>query len=115
MATLGWTADRLGRRMFLVVVACVFGLGIAGLALAGSFWPLVLALVCSLRPPVSTTWGSTPRRWTWSRSTGRRFMSLLHAGFSGGAMVGAVGAGVLIQAGVDYRIVYWACWSRSRP
>jgi hypothetical protein len=33
-------------------------------------------------------------------------MSLLHAAFSGGAMVGALGAGVLIQAGVDYRIVY---------
>jgi MFS family permease len=40
------------------------------------------------------------------QATGRRFMSLLHAAFSGGAMVGALGAGVLIQVGVDYRIVY---------
>jgi fucose permease len=35
-------------------------------------------------------------------------MSYLHAAFSGGAMVGALGAGALRQAGVDYRLVYLA-------
>lgn len=35
-------------------------------------------------------------------------MSYLHAAFSGGAMAGAVGAGALLQAGVDYRLVYLA-------
>ena len=45
MALLGWTADRLGRKAFLVVVTCVFGLGIARLALAGSFAALVLVLI----------------------------------------------------------------------
>lgn len=42
------------------------------------------------------------------RVSGRRFMSYLHAAFSGGAMAGAVGAGALLQAGVDYRLVYLA-------
>jgi predicted MFS family arabinose efflux permease len=42
------------------------------------------------------------------RLSGRRFMSYLHAAFSGGAMVGALGAGALRQAGVDYRLVYLA-------
>jgi predicted MFS family arabinose efflux permease len=42
------------------------------------------------------------------RLSGRRFMSYLHAAFSGGAMAGALGAGALRQAGVDYRLVYLA-------
>jgi MFS family permease len=33
-------------------------------------------------------------------------MSYLHAAFSGGAMVGSVGAGALSQVGTDYRLVY---------
>jgi hypothetical protein len=41
-------------------------------------------------------------------SLGWSFMSLLHAAFSGGAMVGAIGAGVVIQAGADYRMVFLA-------
>ncbi len=45
MASLGWTADRLGRKAFLVVVTGVFGTGIAGLALAGSFADLVVVLI----------------------------------------------------------------------
>ena len=106
MATLGWTADRLGRRTFLVVVACVFGLGIAGLALAGGFWPLVLAVVVLSSATGLYDVGVNASAVDLEQVTGRRFMSFLHAGFSGGAMLGAVGTGVLIQAGVDYRIVY---------
>jgi MFS family permease len=106
MATLGWTADRLGRRTFLIVVACVFGLGIAGLALAEGFWPLVLAVVVLSSATGLYDVGINASAVDLEQVTGRRFMSFLHAGFSGGAMLGAVGAGVLIQAGVDYRIVY---------
>jgi len=32
MPALGWTADRLGRKVFLAAVTCVWGTGIAGLA-----------------------------------------------------------------------------------
>ncbi len=108
MATLGWTADRLGRRTFLVVVACVFGLGIAGLALAAGFWLLVLVLAVLSSATGLYDVGINASAVDLEQATGRRFMSFLHAGFSAGAMVGAVGAGVLIQAGLDYRIVYLA-------
>jgi MFS family permease len=33
-------------------------------------------------------------------------LTLLHAGFSGGGLIGAVGGGALIGAGVDFQIVY---------
>ena len=108
MATLGWTADRLGRSVFLVVVACFFGLGIAGLALAGGFWTLVLVLLVLSSATGLYDVGINASAVDLEQATGRRFMSFLHAGFSGGAMVGAVGAGLLIQAGLDYRIVYLA-------
>jgi len=106
MATLGWTADRLGRRKFLVVVACVFGLGICGLALAWGFWLLVLALVVLSSATGLYDVGINAAAVDLEQASGQRFMSLLHAAFSGGAMVGALGAGVLIQAGADYRLVY---------
>jgi len=45
MTALGWTADRLGRKAFLVGVGGVFGSGIAGLALAGSFVALIVVFI----------------------------------------------------------------------
>src|SRR5918998_4363891 len=45
MASLGWAADRLGRRTFLIGVLCFFGVGIAGLALGGGFLFLLAVVV----------------------------------------------------------------------
>ncbi|HEX8204042.1 MAG TPA: hypothetical protein VF590_26435 [Isosphaeraceae bacterium] len=45
MWSLGWTADRFGRRAYLVAVACVFGLGVSGLTLAVNFVALVAVFV----------------------------------------------------------------------
>jgi MFS family permease len=40
------------------------------------------------------------------KATGRRLMSVLHAAFSTGGVAGALSAGALLSAGVDYRHVY---------
>src|ERR671914_3035712 len=45
MASLGWTADRLGRRVFLMVVGAVVGVGIVALASASGYVALLAALV----------------------------------------------------------------------
>jgi MFS family permease len=45
MATLGWTADRLGRRMFLMISGGVMGAGIAAPAFAGGYAALLAALI----------------------------------------------------------------------
>ena len=108
MATLGWTADRLGRRAFLVLSGCVIGLGIVGLALAGGYAVLLATLVVLYSASGLYDVGINAAAVDLEQATGRRFMALLHAGFSGGAMCGALVAGVLIQAGADYRAVYLA-------
>jgi hypothetical protein len=81
MATLGWNADRLGRRMYLVVLACVFGLGIAGLALAWGSWLLVLALAVLSSATGLYDVEINASAVDLEQVTGWRFKSFLHAAF----------------------------------
>ena len=106
MAGLGWTADFLGRRVFLVGCGAIFGAGIAGLALSGSYALLMVTLVVLHSAAGLYDVGINAAAVDLEQVTRRRFMALLHATFSGGAMFGAIGAGVLIQGGADYRLVY---------
>ena len=106
MAFLGWTADRLGRRVFLLFTGGVLGLGIVGLALSGGYAALLATLVVLYSASGLYDVGINSAAVDLEQATGQRFMPLVHAGFSAGATVGAVGAGVLVQAGTDYRVVY---------
>lgn len=106
MAGLGWTADRLGRRVFLILTGGVLGVGISGLALSGGYAALLATLVVLYSASGLYDVGINSAAVDLEQATGRRFMPLVHAAFSAGATVGAVGAGVLVQAGTDYRIVY---------
>ena len=106
MATLGWAADRLGRKAFLILTGTVLGVGISGLALSGGYAALLATLVVLYSASGLYDVGINSAAVDLEQATGRRFMSLVHAAFSGGATVGAIGAGVLVQAGTDYRIVY---------
>ena len=106
MVSLGWAADRLGRKAFLVSVLCLFGVGIVGLALVGGFWAFlaVVALVFSAGGLYDV--GINAAAVDLEGLSGRRLMSFLHAAYSGGAVLGAVGAGALLSAGLGYRLVY---------
>ena len=106
MALLGWAADRLGRRPFLVASASVFGAGIVGLALTRSYATLLVALVTLYAASGLYDVGINAAAVDLEKSTGRRFMTLLHAAFSGGGVTGALSAGALLSAGMDYRFVY---------
>jgi MFS family permease len=108
MGALGWASDRLGRRAYLILATGLFGAGIAGLALSDSFVALLLTLVVLYSFSGLYDVGINAVAVDLERISGRRFMSYLHAAFSGGAMVGAMGAGALRQAGMDYRLVYLA-------
>ena len=106
MGPLGWIADRLGRETFLTVVACAFGVGISGLALAGSFTALIIVLVVLSSAAGLYDVGINAGAIDLERSSGHRRMSFLHAAYSGGAVAGALGAGALLSAGVSYQLVY---------
>ena len=106
MALLGWTADRLGRRAFLTIFGGVFGTGIAALAFAGGYAALLAALIVLYAASGLYDVGINAGAVDLERSSGRRFMAVLHASFSAGGVVGALSAGALLSAGVDYRRVY---------
>lgn len=106
MATLGWTADRLGRRVFLIASACVFGIGIFGLSLADNYAALIAVLILLYASSGMFDVGINAAAVDLEQSTGRRFMSFMHAAFSGGAVVGALLSGVLLSSGVDYHYIY---------
>ena len=106
MAALGWMADRLGRKAFLLVSGGVMALGISGLALSGNYAALLVTLVVLYSASGLYDVGINSAAVDLEQTSGRRFMTLLHAAFSAGATLGAIAAGVLVQAGADYRLVY---------
>jgi MFS family permease len=108
MALLGWTSDRLGRRAFLLVSGGVMGAGIAGLAFVGGYAALLAALVILYAASGLYDVGINAAAVDLEKAAGRRFMAVLHAAFSAGGVAGALSAGVLLSAGVDYGDVYLA-------
>lgn len=106
MASLGWTADLLGRRLFIALSAAVFGLGIVGVAFSGSYAALLAGLVVLYAASGLYDVGINAAAVDLEQASGQRFMALLHAAFSGGGVIGALSAGVLLEVGLDYRLVY---------
>jgi MFS family permease len=106
MWSLGWTADRFGRRAYLVAVVCVFGLGVSGLTLAGSFVALVAVFVVLYAATGLYDVGINAVAVDLERLSRRRLMSFLHALYAVGAVFGSLGAGALLSAGVGFRLVY---------
>jgi MFS family permease len=106
MALLGWTADRLGRQIFLLISGGVMGAGIAALAFAGSYAALLTALIVLHAASGLYDIGINAAAVDLEKATGRRLMAVLHAAFSAGGVVGALSAGALLSTAVDYRHVY---------
>jgi MFS family permease len=106
MALLRWAADRLGRRFFILGSLAVFAAGIACLALTESYAVLILALALLYSSSGLYDVGINAAAVDLERASGRRFMNVLHAAFSIGAVAGALSAGALLSFGLDYRIVY---------
>ena len=108
MALLGWTSDRLGRRVFIVLSSAAMGLGIAALAFVGGYWALLAALVVLYAASGLYDVGINAAAVDLERVAGRRFMAVLRAAFSDGGVAGALSSAALLSAGVDYRYVYLA-------
>ena len=108
MWSLGWTADRLGRKAYLIVVTGAFGLGTVGLVLAGSFVALVAVFVVLYSAAGLYDVGINAAAVDLERLSGRRQMSFLHALYALGAVFGSLGTGAMLSADVGFRLVYLA-------
>jgi MFS family permease len=106
MALLGWTADRLGRRLFLLLSGGVFGAGVAALAAADGYAALLVALVTLYAASGLYDIGINAAAVDLEKAAGRRFMAVLHATFSAGGVAGALSAGALLSVGVSFRHIY---------
>jgi MFS family permease len=106
MGLLGWTADRLGRRSFLVLSGGVFGVGVVVLATAGGYATLLVALVTLYAASGLYDIGINAAAVDLEKAAGRRFMAVLHATFSAGGVAGALSAGAFLSAGVGFRYIY---------
>ncbi|MGI8650997.1 MAG: MFS transporter, partial [Rubrobacter sp.] len=89
MALLGWASDRVGRRVFVFAAVLVFGVGIAGLSVAGSFAALIVALVVVYAGSGLYDVGINASAIDIEREVGRRIMAYFHAAFSAGGFFGA--------------------------
>ncbi len=108
MASLGWMADRLGRRVFILISLGVLGIGISGLAFAGSYIALLATLMVLYAASGLYDVGINAAAVDFERAAGYRLMAFFHAAFSAGGVVGALSAGALLQSGVEYGSVYLA-------
>jgi MFS family permease len=95
----GWR----GPRALAIGGALVTAASMLALVAAGSLVTLALALALMGLGTGLSDGAMTQGSVDWEQATGRRRMSLFHAGFSIGAVGGALGAGGLLALGVDYR------------
>ena len=102
----GRLIDRHGVR--LAILGGTAGLVAAYLlfAAAQGFWGVVTAFSLTGMAVGVYDVGMNAMAARWEAATGRRAMAWLHASFSGGAATGALLAGVTLDAGQDFRLVY---------
>lgn len=103
----GHLADRFGSRTLAVVSGALLAAAFAGVAAAGSFVALVGVLLVFFAASGAYDVGLNAAAMELERASGRRLMAAFHAAFSGGGMVGAIAAGILLGSGaIPFRAAY---------
>ena len=106
MLTGGRLVDRFGTRRVGVAAGLAFAAASAALALVGSYPALLVVLAVFYAASGAYDVAINAAAIDWEAVHRRRVMTMLHAGFSGGAMFGALLTGAALAAGVDYRAMY---------
>jgi MFS family permease len=97
----GWFGKK---RLALVSMLVLAGSNLA-LARAGGLWGLAGALLLAGAGNALLEMSMNGTTLDWEQATGRSVMNLMHAGFSGGAVLGAFAAGLLLGADWGYGAV----------
>ena len=104
----GRVVDRGGLRGAIAGGALLIACAFAGHVLATGFWGLVGALLLYGAGGGLYDVGINAAAARYEAASRRRAMAWLHAGFSGGAVAGALGAGAALALGLPFRGVYGA-------
>ncbi len=106
MLATGRFIDRFGSRAGIIVTAVGLAVGLGTVGLLGPLPLLVIGVVVMAAASGAfdvAINGAALGHERWGRPAS---LTLLHAAFSGGGLVGAVGAGTAIGAGLSFRLVY---------
>ncbi|MGH3309140.1 MAG: MFS transporter [Streptomyces sp.] len=102
----GHLADQFGRRLVLLVGLGGTAAAFALLTQVHSMTALVLVFILYGLMVSFIDLGANTVGSDYERAYGRQVMTGLHAGFSLGALLGALGSALLLWAGVSFRTVY---------
>lgn len=102
----GRLVDRFGTRPVGVASGLVFAGAGAALALTAGYVVLVAVMIVFFAASGAYDVAINAAAIDWEAASRRRAMTLLHAGFSGGAMSGALVTGAALAASTPYRGLY---------
>lgn len=98
----GQLSHSFGKKWLALVSLTVLSLSVATLAWSANLAGLLLALVFAGIGNGLLETAMNGATLDWEQATGRNAMNTMHAGFSGGAVAGAFGAGLLLGGGWNY-------------
>lgn len=99
----GPICNRVGKKRAALLGLLALSLAMAWMASAGDLTNLVLALALSGVGFGLIETAANAAVLDWEAATSRKVMNIMHAGFSGGAVLGAILGGALLNAGGTYR------------
>lgn len=91
-----------GKKRLALVALTLLGLSNVVLAGMSDLWQFVAALAVAGVGNALLETAMNGATLDWEERTGRNVMNVMHAGFSGGAVLGAFGAGALLGMGWSY-------------
>ncbi len=107
----GRVVDQGGVRFAVAGGAALITLAYVGHIAATGLWGLVAALLLYGCGGGLYDVGINAAAARYEAATGRKAMAWLHAGYSAGGVVGALGAGAALAVGTSFRSVYAAVWA----
>ncbi|MEO8511801.1 MAG: MFS transporter [Chloroflexota bacterium] len=104
----GRAVDRFGAKRVLYLTAAVMAAAYIAFATIPAYLLLIVLLLFFYGTSGAFDIAINAAALTFERATGMQFMTTLHAAFSGGALIGALGTGALLAAGTPFNLLYLA-------
>lgn len=102
----GHAVDRFGAKRVLYLTAFVMAAAYTAFATIPGYIVLIALLLFFYGASGAFDIAINAAALGFERATGAQFMTTLHAAFSGGALVGALGTGALLAAGSPFNLLY---------